>query len=159
VPILHNRRAVQEMLRLYLLEEYPPEAEQLGHGMLFVSLEGEQRGQLMSLVRLHKLFEELYSRTGIRAHPHLFRHTFSTRMLQKGYPDQYVQQLLGHHSISTTKDMYSRILSYVGPQVLNLGTKLYILRRGTTRWSQWTKCHSCRIKICIYRNLSTNLLP
>jgi len=39
--------------------EYPPEAEQLGHGMLFVSLEGEQRGQPMSLVRLNKLFEEL----------------------------------------------------------------------------------------------------
>jgi len=45
------------------------------------------------------------------------------------------------------------------PQVLNPATKLYILRRGTTRLSQWTKFHSCRIKICIYRNLSTNLLP
>ncbi len=110
VPILHNRRAVQEMLRLYLLEEYPPEAERLGHGMLFVSLEGKQRGQPMSLVRLHKVFEELHSRTGIRAHPHLFRHTFATRMLQKGYPDQYVQQLLGHRSISTTKDIYSHVL-------------------------------------------------
>jgi hypothetical protein len=47
VPILHNRRAVQEMLRSYLLEEYPPAAERLG--MLFVSLKGEQRGQPMSL--------------------------------------------------------------------------------------------------------------
>ena len=110
VPILHNRRAVQEMLRSYLLEEYPPEAEQLGHGMLFVSLEGEQRGQPMSLVRLNKLFEELHSRTGIKAHPHLFRHTFATRMLQQGYLDQYVQQLLGHRSISTTKDIYSHVL-------------------------------------------------
>ncbi len=110
VPILHNRRAVQEMLRSYLLEEYPPEAEQLGHGMLFVSLEGEERGQPMSLVRLNKLFEELHSRTGIKAHPHLFRHTFATRMLQQGYLDQYVQQLLGHRSISTTKDIYSHVL-------------------------------------------------
>jgi len=110
VPILHNRRTVQEMLRSYLLEEYPPEAEQLGHGMLFVSLEGEQRGQPMSLVRLNKLFEELHSRTGIKAHPHLFRHTFATRMLQQGYLDQYVQQLLGHRSISTTKDIYSHVL-------------------------------------------------
>lgn len=50
VPILHNHRAVQEMLRSYLLEEYPPAAERLG--MLFVSLKGEQRGQPMSLVRL-----------------------------------------------------------------------------------------------------------
>ena len=114
VPILHNRRAVQEMLRLYLLEEYPPEAERLGHGMLFVSLEGEQRGQPLSLVRLNKLFEELHSRTGIKAHPHLFRHTFATRLLQMGYPDQYVQQLLGHRSISTTKDIYSHVLDEMG---------------------------------------------
>jgi len=110
VPILHNRCAVQEMLRLYLLEEYPPEAERLGHGMLFVSLEGKQRGQPMSLVRLNKLFEELHSRTGIKAHPHLFRHTLATRLLQMGYPDYYVQQLLGHRSISTTKDIYSHVL-------------------------------------------------
>ncbi len=53
----------------------------------------------------------------------------------------------------------SGISNAVYPQVLNPATKLYIFRRGTTRWSQWTKCHSCRITICIYRNLSTNLLP
>ncbi len=48
---------------------------------------------------------------------------------------------------------------YDKAQVLNPAIKLYIFRRGTTRLSQWTKFHSCRIKICIYRNLSANLLP
>jgi integrase len=59
-------------------------------------------------VRLNKLFEELHRRTGIQAHPHLFRHTFATRLLQMGYP--YVQQLLGHRSSSTAKDIYSHVL-------------------------------------------------
>lgn len=45
-----------------------------------------------------------------KAHPHLFRHTFATRMLQAGYMDEYVQQLLGHKSIATTKDIYSHVL-------------------------------------------------
>ena len=31
-------------------------------------------------------------------------------MLQAGYMDQYVQQLLGHKSIVTTKDIYSHVL-------------------------------------------------
>ncbi len=31
-------------------------------------------------------------------------------MLQDNYLDQYVQQLLGHRSIATTKDIYSHVL-------------------------------------------------
>ena len=45
-----------------------------------------------------------------RIAPHLFRHTFATCMLKEGYQDHYIQQLLGHKSITTTKDIYSHIL-------------------------------------------------
>lgn len=110
IPILHGRSAIQETFRAYLLEEYPPEAEKKGHEMLFVNLEGKWVGEAMSLVRLNKLFDQLHKRTGIKAHPHLFRHTFATRMLQANYLDQYVQQLLGHSSIATTKDVYSHVV-------------------------------------------------
>lgn len=110
IPILHNLKAVQETFNAYLLEEYPCEAEKLGHGMLFVSLSGKHVGAAMSLVRLNKLFDQLHSRTGMQAHPHLMRHTFATRMIQNNYLDQYVQQLLGHTSIATTKDIYSHVL-------------------------------------------------
>jgi integrase/recombinase XerD len=111
IPILHNKKAVQETFHIYLNEEYPSkEVERLGHGMLFVNLEGKYIGQPMSSARLNGLFSQLEDRTGIRSHPHLFRHTFATRMLQAGYPDQYVQQLMGHRSIATTKDIYSHVL-------------------------------------------------
>ena len=110
IPVLHNREVVQETFHAYLLEEYPPEAEKLGHGMLLVSLEGKNMGQPMSATRLNKLFDQLYARTGLKAHPHLFRHTFATRMLQAGYLDQYVQQIWGHRSLATTKDIYSHVL-------------------------------------------------
>ena len=93
------------------MEEYPPEAEECSHGMLFVNLEGKYIGKPMSSARLNTLFYQLEERTGIKAHPHLFRHTFATRMLQAGYLDQYVQQLLGHKSIATTKDIYSHVLN------------------------------------------------
>ena len=110
IPVLHNREAVQQTFHAYLLEEYPPAAERLGHGMLFVNLEGKNVGYPMSATRLNKLFDQLHARTGIKAHPHLFRHTLATRMLQAGYLDQYVQQILGHSSIATTKDTYSHVL-------------------------------------------------
>lgn len=110
IPVLHNREAVQKTFHAYLLEEYPHQAERLGHGMLFVNLEGPSVGHPMSATRLNKLFDQLHTRTGIKAHPHLFRHTLATRMLQAGYLDQYVQQILGHSSIATTKDTYSHVL-------------------------------------------------
>lgn len=111
IPILHNRSAVQGSFHAYLLEEYPPQAERLGHGMLLVNLEGPSVGHPMTATRLNKLFDQLHARTGIKAHPHLFRHTLATRMLQSGYLDQYVQQILGHSSITTTKNIYSHVLT------------------------------------------------
>ena len=110
IPILHNRQEIQETFHAYLLEEYPLEAEKQQHGMLFVNLDGKYTGKPMSSARLNDLFYQLRDRTGIKAHPHLFRHTFATRMLQAGYMDEYVQQLLGHKSIATTKDIYSHVL-------------------------------------------------
>ncbi len=110
IPILHNRQEIQETFQGYLLKEYPTQAEQQEHGMLFVNLDGKYTGKPMSSARLNNLFYQLKDRTGIEAHPHLFRHTFATRMLQAGYMDEYVQQLLGHKSIATTKDIYSHVL-------------------------------------------------
>ncbi len=110
IPVLHNRDEIQETFQAYLLEEYPTQAEKQGHGMLFVNLDGFYAGKPMTSARLNNLFYQLKNRTGIEAHPHLFRHTFATRMLQAGYLDQYVQQLLGHKSIATTKDIYSHVL-------------------------------------------------
>ncbi|MBD2126674.1 site-specific integrase [Microcoleus sp. ZQ-A2] len=110
IPIIHNREAVQETFHTYLLEEYPPEAEKLAQGMLFVNLDGKYAGKPMTSARLNGLFYQLKDRTGIEVYPHLFRHTFATRMLQCGYADHYIQQLLGHSSIATTKDIYSHVL-------------------------------------------------
>lgn len=42
-----------------------------------------------------------------RAHPHMFRHTFSVEMLLKGVPVEDVARLLGHSSVRTTEKYYS----------------------------------------------------
>ena len=123
IPILHNRQEVQSTFAAYLLEEYPTQAEKLAHGMLLVNLDKKYAGKPMTSARLNQLFHQLSNRTGIKAHPHLFRHTFATRMLQAGYLDEYVQQLLGHKSIATTKDIYSHVLDEMSLDTYLLGVK------------------------------------
>ncbi len=75
IPVLHNREAIQEAFHAYLLKEYPS-TEQQGNSMLFVNLDGKYAGKAMTSARLNNLFYQLKDRTGIEAHPHLFRHTF-----------------------------------------------------------------------------------
>jgi integrase len=53
---------------------------------------------------LRKLFE---TAKVPRAHPHLFRHTFATDLLQRGVSLQTVSVLLGHSSIKMTERRYS----------------------------------------------------
>lgn len=46
----------------------------------------------------------------IRVHtPHIWRHTFTTRLIEKGVPSEMVMPLLGHASIKITMDIYAHI--------------------------------------------------
>ncbi len=42
--------------------------------------------------------------------PHVLRHTFATRALEKGIPPKVVQEILGHSSITITLDLYTHVL-------------------------------------------------
>jgi integrase/recombinase XerD len=45
--------------------------------------------------------------------PHILRHTYATRMLDKGFSIREVQELLGHRSVSTTM-----VYTHVNPEAL-----------------------------------------
>lgn len=52
-------------------------------------------------ILLKKIENELNLSTHIT--PHMFRHTFATTLLEKGVDIRYIQNILGHSSISTTQ--------------------------------------------------------
>jgi integrase/recombinase XerD len=67
---------------------------------LFVGLQYPNRRLQVSTYQ--KILRELGNRCGVHCHPHRFRRTCATTLLNKGMPIQEVSKVLGHAKIETT---------------------------------------------------------
>ena len=87
-------------VRAYIREVRPKWIRQ-EHGVLFVN----QRGQPLTSRGVQYLMQRQCDRCSlsIRVHPHMFRHSFATHLLDNGADIRVVQELLGHATLSTTQ--------------------------------------------------------
>ncbi|HEX2969288.1 MAG TPA: site-specific tyrosine recombinase XerD [Bacteroidales bacterium] len=69
-----------------------------------------RRGRKLTRAMIFHIIKELAAKAGIKKniHPHTFRHSFATHMVQAGADLRAVQEMLGHESILTT-EIYTHI--------------------------------------------------
>lgn len=72
-------------------------------GFLFVGRQGP-----MKRSRLERIVAAIAKRAGLKASPHVLRHSFATHMLDRGAQLEVVQELLGHDSPVTTR-LYTKV--------------------------------------------------
>lgn len=63
--------------------------------------------------------------------PHVFRHSFATQLLEKDTDIRYIQNLLGHSSITTTQ-IYTRVSEKKKREILNAKNPLNFLELGVS---------------------------
>lgn len=66
---------------------------------VFVAFKGKARGRPLSANAVQKMFRYYGERCGLpHLHPHLFRHTGITQLVQQGMPEPALRQFVGHRS-------------------------------------------------------------
>ncbi|TYO95506.1 tyrosine-type recombinase/integrase [Desulfallas thermosapovorans] len=65
-----------------------------------------QRSEKLHRDAINTLLKQISKQLGIHLHPHKFRHTFCTKLVQKGVPLSTVAKLAGHAVVETTAKFY-----------------------------------------------------
>lgn len=96
-----------ELIRLIKLYCFAFHAEIQTYGAILFN----RRGKPLSAQSVRRIILKYLKQTDSDSHitPHMFRHTFATSLLEAGMDIRYIQNLLGHSSISTTQ-IYTHVV-------------------------------------------------
>lgn len=95
------RSDVVQLVKAYLKEERSASVFHVSEYLLV-----SQRAYMMHRDAVRGWLAKLSNEIGFKLHPHLFRHTFCTRLLKKGVDLTTVSKLAGHSSVNMTARFY-----------------------------------------------------
>ncbi|OBW58861.1 integrase [Solibacillus silvestris] len=76
-----------------------------------VYLISNHRGGPLSRVFVEQQFRHFSEELGFKVRPHTMRHTFAAHLAEKNMPQSYIQELLGHVNINSTR-IYTRLMEH-----------------------------------------------
>ncbi len=94
--------ATKRILKDYIIQVRPNnKIKKKDEDIVFLN----SRGSAMSRVIVFLIIKEMADKAGINKNisPHTFRHSFATHLLQNGADLRFIQEMLGHSSITTTE--------------------------------------------------------
>lgn len=98
-------KELMELYSDYLLEEFG----EVESDYVFVNLWQGRIGEPMRYETVVELFRRLSKKTGIKAHPHQFRHSHATSLAREGWDASYIQKRLGHATVQTAINTYTHL--------------------------------------------------
>jgi len=106
---------VKEVLKRKLMEPRPNVTHLIdGHsGFVFINKHGNPKYRKNLQMTMLNIRRDYKKETGSdefdKITPHVFRHTFCSRMIEKGIEPKTLQVLMGHSDIGTTLDTYTHM--------------------------------------------------
>lgn len=104
--VIHVSKDLMALYSDYLINEYP---EDVDSDYVFVNIWEGKVGKPITYSTVNQLFSQLHKKTGIKANPHLFRHTHATELIRQGWDMAHLQKRLGHADIQTTINTYTHL--------------------------------------------------